>query len=62
VSNRNAFFLFLKIFRDISLDHKSYGRLIQAIGPLTEKLQWWWEVVLIVVVVVVKGKKEAGFV
>ena len=49
VSNRSAFSLFLKVLRDpeylqeedmiVSVDRKSYGRLFQTTGPLTEKLR-----------------------
>ena len=39
VSNRNALSLFLKVLRDMSVDHRSCGRLFQTAGPLTEKLR-----------------------
>ena len=39
VSNRNAFNLFLKVLRDMSVDRRSCGRLLQTTGPLTEKLR-----------------------
>jgi len=36
-SNRNVFSLFLKVFSEVSVDRKSYGRLFHTVGPRTEK-------------------------
>jgi len=36
VSNRNAFSLFLKVLRDMSIDGRSFGRLFQTTGPFTD--------------------------
>ena len=32
-SNRNVFSLFLKVFSEVSVDRKSYGRLFHTVGP-----------------------------
>ena len=39
MSVSNAFSFFLKVLRDMSVDHRSRDRLFQTTGPLTGKLR-----------------------